>query len=110
MAQLHVTGRQKGEAVKPAATLKLIEKLGVTKAARELGVSPTLLHNARRKDVVSRVVEVASLSLLKSPGTENGTVTPEVTRPSKHEQPVLMLLEAPPDKARIIERLCKALG
>lgn len=111
MAELH-TERVKGEVVRPTATLKVIEQMGVTRAARAIGTSTTTLHKARKSGaVVSRVIEVAAQSLLREAPTEPNSKPVKLEKlhvvPS---EPVLMLLEVPSDKARIVERLCKALG
>lgn len=112
MAELH-TERVKGEVVRPTATLKVIEQMGVTRAARAIGTSTTTLHKARKSGaVVSRVIEVAAQSLLREAPAELTNSKP-VKLEKLHavpREPVLMLLEVPSDKARIVERLCKALG
>lgn len=61
-------GRVKGETVTPINTLTLISRLGVTRAHRELGVSTTTLHKARKSNVVSKVVEIAATAALANLG------------------------------------------
>lgn len=60
--------RVKGETVMPTNTLRLIQVLGVTKAHREIGVSTTTLHKARKNNIVSKVVEIAATAALANLG------------------------------------------
>jgi len=105
MTQLHIVERKKGEAVKPLATMKLYDAVGPTKAAKLIGTSTTTLYKARSNNHVSKVIELAAESKLKELDME-----PALHTNGAAQESVLMLLEAPSDKARIIERLCKALG
>lgn len=63
-------GRVKGETVTPTNTLLLISRLGVTRAHRELGVSTTTLHKARKSNIVSKVVEIAAGAALSHLGEQ----------------------------------------
>ncbi len=109
MSQLQKRERR-GEFVPPVATLRVIQGLGVTEAADALGISTTRLHNARKKGAVARVVEIAAEGLLNTPKPEKTAPVHLVKSAAAPQEPVLMLLEVPPDKARMVERLCKALG
>lgn len=114
------TARQKGETVKPNATTKLVERDGVTKAAKALGVSTTTLHKARNQHVVSKVVEVAAAGILKY----NVAAEDDTRSFSPPDRPVaiervpnlnpsldttLYLLEVPSDKVPIVERFAEAI-
>lgn len=109
MAQVHhLRSQRRGEFIPPVATMKLYKELGPTAAAKALGTSTTRLYNARRKGEVSATLERAAEGILQNqPSASNGAAKLHTV---KEAEPVLMLLEAPPDKARIIERLCLALG
>lgn len=63
--------RSKGEYVRPTKTLEMMDKYGPTRAARDLGVSASRLHKARRTGEVSKVVEVAATALLRGPLLKN---------------------------------------
>lgn len=92
--------RVKGEATEANDTLKLLQFLGVTKAARALGVSTTTLHKARNEGVVSKVIEVAAGAVLSD--TPNIKMTPD--------ERLLILIEAPKSRAAVVERVLKALN
>jgi hypothetical protein len=67
-----VSPRSKGETVIPIATLALVQKIGVTRASKEIGVSTTTLHKARKGNIVSKVVEIAAESALAHLGDHPG--------------------------------------
>jgi len=103
---VHTKDRQKGEAVSPTNTMRLIKSLGVTAAARKLGVSTTTLHKARRTSLVSRVVEVAAEGVIHS-----GESLPAPKQEAANgESRVMFLLDVPKTKAEIVERMAQALG
>lgn len=105
--------RTKGEAVTPVATLRLIDKVGVTAAHRLLGISTTTLHKARKPDaVVSRVIELASeaeLRKLQEEGSAAATVvSPRAVASADGRR--LVIMEVPEHRADQLEQIARAWG
>jgi hypothetical protein len=107
--------RIKGETVQPTNTLLLIERIGVTRAHRELGVSTTTLHKARKSGVVSRVVEIAATAALQHLGAPARASAPQ---PFQHSAPAdrftqgdraVFLISVPREKANMVEQFARML-
>jgi hypothetical protein len=56
--------RKRGETTQPRAAMRLVEEIGVTKASRQLGVSTTLLHKARKTHEITKSVELAAKAIV----------------------------------------------
>lgn len=108
-------GRIKGETTAPLNTLALVQKLGVTRASKELGVSTTTLHKARKGNIVSKVVEIAATHALEHLGKVPAAaalahVPPAPAVTSFDGTTTLFLLEVPAAKAPMVERFAQHLG
>jgi hypothetical protein len=110
-------GRIKGETTTPTNTLALVQKIGVTRASKELGVSTTTLHKARKSNVVSKVVEIAATFALEHLGDTPRSASLALP-PSMPMAPVmsadgtttLFLLEVSADKAAMVQKFAQHLG
>lgn len=112
MARHLTSPRVKGETASPAAAMALVDKIGVTRAAKEIGTSTTTLHKARKAGVISKVVEVAASHALEHLGDVQ-TAPIAVSRPTnggRKPEPTLLLIEVAADKAPAIRRVAEALG
>lgn len=127
-------GKHRGETVPPKHILKLVSTLGVTGAARAIGVSTTTIQTARKKGEASKVIEIAAAGILtgiangilngkgmsaepvpkQAPIATSGEVlNPLPTRatlPQATAGNVVFVLEAPRDKAVLVEHFAKAIG
>lgn len=107
-----INHRVKGETALPTSTLALVQKIGVTRAAKETGTSTTTLHKARKAGVISKVVELAAAHALEHLGDVRAK--PQLSSRSKpdlkREATSLFLLEVTSDKAGIVEKMAEALG
>lgn len=110
-------GRIKGETTVPTNTLNLVQKIGVTRASKELGVSTTTLHKARKGNVVSKVVEIAATHALEhlgdTPRAASLARVPEMPNSpiiSADGATVLFLLEVPAEKAAVVQHFAERLG
>jgi hypothetical protein len=74
--------RVKGETANPVNVLHLMEKIGVTKAAKEVGTSTTTLHKARQNGIVSKTVEVAAGAVLEHLGDVSTSAAPRAVAAS----------------------------
>lgn len=83
-AKVEKPTRDKGEIVPPLRTLQLVSVMGVTRASKELGVSMTTLHKARKNGYVSKVIEVASDGVLRAIGAEPAMHTHIAPPPAPH--------------------------
>lgn len=105
--------RVKGETVAPTNTLLLVQRVGVTRAHRELGVSTTTLHKARKQGVVSRVVEIAATATLAQLG-KPAEAAPQPFAPKQVShaagETVMLLVSADPAKAAAIQDFASRLG
>lgn len=100
---------RRGEAVYPTYVFKLIEQEGPAEAARLLGVSPTLLYNAKNDQLVTKVVEVAAKGILSA----SEEVAPErVVAPPAAAQSrnAVVVVELPADQVNAIRKLVAKLG
>lgn len=105
------SSRQKGEFVTPKAVLQLMTQLGPTKAARQLGVSPTTLYKARRGGEVSRVYEVAASGILGQPAAAaKPAKTVFQTEMAPNEERALLMVEVPKERVNLIRRAVTAVG
>lgn len=112
--------RTKGETCDPVKTLQLVATLGVTKAAKELGVSTTTLHKARRGLTVSKVVEMAATGLLvkhapKRPANaqpaavaEMASFAPTPEAEQRHRD-ALFVIAVDAEKAPLVRRFAELL-
>lgn len=101
---------RKGEAVPPVNLLKLMEAVGPSRASRELGVSTTTLHKAKKYGLVSKSIEVAARAVLLDFAGETAALVADVapapaTRPTRLERrAATFMLEVDPDKAELVEK------
>lgn len=108
--------RSKGETVVPNATLALVQKIGVTRASKEIGVSTTTLHKARKGNVVSKVVEIAAERALEHLGDHPGkrSVVTGPIAPAAITSPdgrtALIVMEVPADKVDMVQKFSLHLG
>lgn len=108
--------RSKGETVTPVATLALVQKIGVTRASKEIGVSTTTLHKARKSNVVSKVVEIAAESALTHlgdhPGKRSVAQGPVAADAiiSANGRTALIVMEVPTDKVEMVQKFSIHLG
>lgn len=115
--------RNKGEYVRPVQTLALMDERGPTRAARELGVSTSRLHKARREHKVSKIVEVAATALLKGPSIRAEMMSPETAPPiaemrsftpspaaeQRRGEETMFLLSVDSSKAELVKRFATML-
>lgn len=105
-----INHRIKGETALPVQTLALLGKIGVTRAAKEIGTSTTTLHKARKNNVVSKVVEIAAGNVLEHLGDVTAPAIRIATaRAQRPRQEALFLISVSPDKAPVVEAFAKAL-
>jgi hypothetical protein len=113
--------RIKGETAQPVNVLKLIDKVGVTKAAKDIGTSTTTLHKARENGLVSKPIEVAAGAILGHLGDVATSPAPRqiapvervhVTQPvaatrqgDAGEPTVVVLIEIPVSKEPVLRQL-----
>lgn len=108
--------RVKGETVNPTNTLLLIERIGVTRAHRELGVSTTTLHKARKSGVVSRVVEIAATAALQHLGSPVRAASPQPFTQSAspdrftQEDRAVFLISVDRTKENMVREFARMLG
>jgi hypothetical protein len=108
--------RVKGETVSPTNTLLLIDRIGVTRAHREIGVSTTTLHKARKSGVVSRVVEIAAAAALQNLGAPARATAPQpftqTPPPDKFTQPdrAVFLISVERTKEQMVREFARMLG
>lgn len=95
--------RVKGEITTPRALLTLMDNIGPTKAAKEIGTSTTTLYKAKKSMKVSRAFEIAAAGVLaehkQEPAKQNGNGKTE-----------LMLLEVPAGRAELVRRIAEKVG
>lgn len=107
---------RKGEAVIPTNLLRLMDAVGPSRASRELGVSTTTLHKAKKANLVSKSIEVAARAVLRDVVgelSELAQVPVEVAQPARpvgqqrHEvaETSMLLIEVPADKAGMVRRV-----
>lgn len=114
--------RKKGVTVEPIQMLRLMEAVGPSQAARDLGVSTTLLHNAKRDGYVSKSVEIAAAAVLRDVVGELSelsqhipvtgpqppqSVTAQPIGEQRHEtaESSMFLIEVPADKAAVVRKV-----
>lgn len=118
--------RVKGETATPVNVLGLMEKIGVTKAAKEIGTSTTTLHKARQNGIVSKTVEVAARAVMEHLGdastiaaarpvaphpTITQPITPKAQRaaPTDGEPTTVVLLEIPASREALLRRVAEQM-
>lgn len=109
---MNLNHRIKGETALPVHTLALLGKVGVTRAAKEIGTSTTTLHKARKTNVVSKVVEVAAGNVLEHLGDVATHIAEHRTLPKVKptgRPDAMFLLSVSADKAPLVEQFAKAL-
>lgn len=84
--------RTRGETVRPKAVTALMEKIGPTKTAKELGVSTTLLYNAQKAGQVTKAVEMAAAGIVGTLPQNAGKMVGESVNQEPH---TLVLLDVP---------------
>jgi len=117
--------RQKGDFVEPDYLLKLMDHLGPTAAADELGIAASTLHRARKLNQVSRVFEVAARGIwqeeyaaeapepvtikLVQSGPRTTNLDEAVPHPT-NDNVTLFLVQVPKGREAILEKAVAALG
>src|SRR6185437_15480642 len=104
-----LTERTKGETEKPVKLLQLIEMMGITRAARQLGISTTTIHKARRHNVVSRVIEIAAANVLRDLVGKADGDTPKPAGKSD-DATISYLMIVARSKAGVVEQFAKAIN
>lgn len=104
--------RLKGEIVAPVKTLQLMDILNVSRTARELGVSTTTLHKAKKSNMVSRVIEVAAEGKLReitqqATGESGGHSAPATMQRGQTE---VFLLEVDRSKRDMVVKFAEMMG
>lgn len=113
--------RVKGALVQPEFTLKLMEHIGPTAAAKQIGTSPGTLHKARNAGMISQPLEVAARGVWREQGysdMEAARVEPvartanlnEAVHAPISEATVLMLIQVPRGREAIIQKTAEAVG
>jgi len=104
-----LTERTKGETEKPVKLLQLIATMGITRAARQLGISTTTIHKARRHNVVSRVIEIAAANVLRDLAGKADGDTPKPAVKSD-DATISYLMIVARSKAGVVEQFAKAIN
>lgn len=113
--------RVKGALVKPEFTLKLMEHIGPTAAAKEIGTTPGTLHKARNANMISQPLEVAARGVWREQGygdMETAQAAPQertsnlsdAVQTPLSDGVVLMLVQVPRGREAIIQKTAEALG
>lgn len=98
---------RRGETVAPLLMLSLMGNVGVTRASKMLGVSTTTLHNARRNNKVSRVIELASEHALHS---LSGVMPATGVPPPMTKDTTVCLMEVTKKQGFVIQQLAEAMN
>lgn len=110
--------RVKGTLVKPEFTVKLMEHLGPTAAAKAIGTTPGTLHKARNADTISQPLEVAARGIWYEMGiggeparapARTSDLGEAVLAPTS-EGIVTFLVAVPRDKAEMMQGAIKGMG
>lgn len=113
--------RVKGALVQPEFTLKLMEHIGPTAAAKQIGTTPGTLHKARNAGMISQPLEVAARGIWREQGysdMEAARAEPvartanlsEAVHSPISEATVLMLIQVPRGREGIIQKTAEAVG
>lgn len=113
--------RVKGSLVSPEFTLKLMEHVGPTAAAKHIGTTPGTLHKARNAGMISQPLEVAARGVWREHGygdMEAARAEPaprtsdlgEAVHAPTSEGTVLMLVQVPRGREAIIQKTAEAIG
>lgn len=85
--------------------------VGVSRAGRILGISPTTLHKARNNNLVSKVIEVASAGALREIGMGEATgAAPTMTDGEARRGKAAIVLEVDPSQEPALDSFAKAIG
>lgn len=113
--------RVKGTLVTPEFTLKLMEHIGPTAAAKAIGTTPGTLHKARNAATISQPLEVAARGVWHeqgfqameaaqtAPGPRTSDLSEAVLSPTA-EGTVLMLVQVPRGRESIVQKTVEAVG
>lgn len=112
------TKQRRGEAVEPAMTLRLMEAVGVSRAARMMGTTTTTLHRARNLNAISKVYEVAAAGELRTLGSPDGaTETYRAPGMAAHKptaatprDTAIFIMEVPSDRVPMAEQFASMVG
>lgn len=113
--------RVKGTLVAPEYTLKLMEHVGPTAAAKMIGTTPGTLHKARNANTISQPLEVAARGVWREQGyadMEAAQAAPvprtsnlgEAVHAPTAEGTVLMLVQVPRGREALIQKTVEAIG
>ncbi len=109
-----MTQDHKGERVTPTNILKLVSSVGVTRAARAIGVSTTTVQTARKKNIATKVVETSAAGVLSNMAAH------DIVPPTPHKlstsaveaapATVIVLLEVEKDRLPLVEKFARAIA
>lgn len=113
--------RVKGDIVKPDYLLRLMEHMGPTAAAKEIGTTPGTLHKARNAHAVSRPLEVAARGIWFEKGyaeMDRARAEPparttdlgEAVHAPTSEGVSLLLVQVPKGREAIVQKTVEAIG
>lgn len=99
--------------------VRLMDRVGPSAAAREIGTTPGTLHKARNANLVSQPFEVAARGICMANGYEAADLQPAASKvrdlasvvPSPTSEAIsLMLIQVPRERAAMLQRAAEALG
>lgn len=102
--------RLRGETAQPKALAELVELQGPTKTAKDLGVSTTLLHHARRKNEVTKSVELAAQAILHELCNRPAPVAHAPKAAETLDSQVMVMVRAPEKAVEPIKRMVEWMG
>jgi hypothetical protein len=114
--------RVKGTLVPPEFTVKLMEHVGPTAAAKAIGTTPGTLHKARNAGMISMPLEVAAKGIWREQGyadMEAAQSAPAAPRTSNlgeavhaptADGTVLMLVQVPRGREALVQKTVEAIG
>lgn len=110
--------RVKGDVIAPDYLLRLMEHVGPTAAAKEIGSTPGTLHKARNAHSVSRPLEVAAKGIWLEHYADVATAPPaprtadlgSAVHAPTSEGVTLMLVQVPTSRAAMLLKTAEMLG
>lgn len=113
--------RKRGETARAKEVVALMEEIGPTRAAKELHVSTTLLHKAKKSGVVTAAIEIAARAVRqqlagKMPAHKHVPDQPAMQAPAapapepEETMRSMMLVEGTPAKIKALRDAAQWLG
>jgi hypothetical protein len=101
--------------VPPVNVIKLMDILGGTKTAAQLGVSTTLLYKAKNERAISQAVELAAAHALENLGRPERPAAAPAPQVSSFTAPhrggsAAFFVTIAADKADMFQRMAQAMG